>query len=75
MRRNLLYNEAQWKWVADRFLEGYTARSLSEFLGVHYNTVLRYLHEMGVCKEDRVPLSERKQEFYRLALEDKDENK
>lgn len=69
MKRKPLYNAAQWRWIADRYLERYSARQLAEFLGVHHNTVLTHLRELGVDRRE-VPLEERKQEFLALGEEE-----
>ena len=34
---------AQWRWVGDRWLEGYTMSELAYFLGLHRETVRRGL--------------------------------
>lgn len=59
-----IFTAAQWKWVADRFLEGYSKMDLADFLGVHYTTVLGHVH--GVSRPKLPPLSDRKDEFNRL---------
>lgn len=65
MKNRPLYTAAQWQWVAERYLQGYTMRELAKFLGVHHNTVAFHLQKLEV---DRmlVPLEERKREFVDL---------
>lgn len=57
---------AQWRWVGDRWLEGYTMIELADFLGVHRETVRRGLARLGIRpyeKSELIPLSEREAEY------------
>lgn len=57
---------AQWRWVGDRWLEGYTMSELADFLGLHRETVRRGLVRLGIrpCeKSELIPLSEREAEY------------
>ena len=57
---------AQWRWVGDRWLEGYTMSELADFLGLHRETVRRGLVRIGIrpCeKSELTPLSEREAEY------------
>lgn len=67
---NLPFTDAQWQWVAARYLEGYTEKALGDFLGIHRNTVRFHLRKMGVipwAKEELCPLEDMKKEFMELA--------
>ena len=68
MQSNSLYTDAQWEWIAKRYLEGHRIAEIARFLGVHPNTVARHLDQVGA---DRmlVPLEARKQEFVELGKE------
>lgn len=69
---NQLFTEKQWKWIADRYLEGYTQKMLAEFLGLARNTVERHFQKMGVIpyhRSELEPLSNRKKEFIELGKE------
>ena len=68
MKRESIYTAAQWRWVAERYLEGYTMRELARFLGVHHNTVAEHFQKMEV-ERMLVPLEERKREFMELGKE------
>lgn len=61
-----IFTEAQWRWVADRYLEGYTLMQLANFLGVAFSTVWIHLDQMGVTHSQLQPLSERTAEFNAL---------
>ena len=57
---------AQWRWVGERWLEGYTMRELAYFLGLNRETVRRGLVRLGIrpCeKSELTPLSEREAEY------------
>ena len=57
---------AQWRWVGDRWLEGYTMSELADFLGLHRETVRRGLVRLGIRpyeKSELTPLSEREAEY------------
>lgn len=58
--------EAQWRWVADRWVEGYTMGELAYFLGLNRETVRRNLIRLGLRpygKDELTPLSEREAEY------------
>ena len=71
----LLYNEytpAQWRWIWERYCEGYTIKELSGFLYLHHETVRRHFQRMGhrpYNREDLAPLCDRREEFWDLAGE------
>ena len=57
---------AQWRWVGDRWLEGYTMSELAYFLGLHRETVRRNLIRLGLRpngRDELTPLSERAVEY------------
>ena len=57
---------AQWRWVGDRWLEGYTMGELAYFLGLTRETVRRNLIRLGLRpygKDELTPLSEREAEY------------
>ena len=57
---------AQWRWVGDRWLEGYTMSELAYFLGLTRETVRRNLIRLGLRpngKDELTPLSEREAEY------------
>lgn len=68
----MLYSEAQWKWVQDRWQEGYYLEELAEFLDLHLSTVskniqrVRTSHKKRTRPKNLVPLDKRKREFYVL---------
>ena len=57
---------AQWRWVGDRWLEGYTMSERADFLGLNRETVRRGLIRLGLRpygKDELTPLSEREAEY------------
>lgn len=57
---------AQWRWVGERWLEGYTMRELAYFLGLNRETVRRGIVRLGLRphgKDELTPLSEREAEY------------
>lgn len=66
MSEKLPYNRAQWEWINQKKIEGYTINALSKFLGVSRETVRRHLLEINnpPCKEDMMLLD--KNEFNKL---------
>ena len=63
-----VYTPLQWKWIGDRYLEGYDKMEIARFLQMHYSTVWIKLNAMGIARQEipRVPLTERVDEFNRL---------
>ena len=58
--------DAQWRWVGERWLEGYTMGELAYFLGLTRETVRRNLIRLGLRpygKDELTPLSEREAEY------------
>lgn len=55
---NSSYTQEQWRWVAERYLDGYPVAELAMFLHMHYNSVIYHLARMGVYPRQRLPLSE-----------------
>lgn len=65
MARRGLYTEDQWRWIADRYREGYTIYELADFVGVSYSTVAEHMRALGVLRGcyEKQPLRERAGEF------------
>ena len=71
-----LYGDKQWKWIIERYKEGYSREQLAEFLDISVYTVRTHINKeegtvfqnrCGKHKEKKLkPLKERKQEFYKL---------
>ena len=65
MAKSIL-TEAQWRWVGERWLEGYTMSELAYFLGSNRETVRRNLIRLGLRpygRDELTPLSEREVEY------------
>ena len=63
----------QWRWVGDRWLEGYTMSELAYFLGLHRETVRRGLVRLGIRpyeKSELTPLSEREDEYKNITVKE-----
>ena len=63
----------QWRWVKERYDEGYSMEALSEFLGINRRSIRTAFVRLGFypgIKADLPPLSKRQQEFLELAKED-----
>ena len=66
---NSLFSEQQWLWLGARFQEGYSLADLSQFLGIHRETLRRGLIRHGfkpVRKSALPPLNTYKKEFLQL---------
>lgn len=67
------FTYAQWKWIKERFDEGYSMEALAEFLGINRRSIrmafVRYGFYPGV-KMELPPLESRKIEFIRLGAEE-----
>lgn len=68
MRKESIYTAAQWRWVAERYLDGYNPNEIATFLGVSRNTIVYHLTKAGVFRK-LPPLEERKREFVELGKE------
>ena len=67
-----LYTEAQWKWIEEKYREGYYISQLAEFLGIARETLRRIFQRRGirpVSHDEMPPLSEIRREFYALGGE------
>ncbi len=63
-----IYSQAQWKWAADKYREGYTVLQLAAFLCCHRQTVTNHLRQMlAMPRNVNLPdLAECAEEFRRL---------
>lgn len=67
-----LYTEDQWKWIEQKYREGYYMSQLAEFLGIARETLRRIFQRRGirpVSHDEMTPLSEFRREFYALGGE------
>lgn len=67
-----LFTEAQWKWIEQKYREGYYISQLAEFLGIGRETLRRIFQRRGirpVSHDEMTPLSEFRREFYALGGE------
>ena len=74
MAKSIL-TEAQWRWVGERWLDGYTMSELADFLGSNRETVRRNLIRLGLRpygRDELTPLSEREAEYKNIKEEDTD---
>ena len=63
------YTDEQWKWVGQKYHEGYTIGELASRLHVHRETVRRHLMEVGFmayAKDELDPLDDVWDEFVAL---------
>ena len=61
----------QWKWVKERYDEGYSMETLADFLGIYRHTIRTAFIRLGFypgIKADLPPLEPRKEEFMRLGV-------
>ena len=42
-----MYTDAQWRWLHDKFIEGYTVQILSEFAMCHRNSIQYHWTRLG----------------------------
>ena len=59
----------QWRWIKDRYDEGYSMEKLAEFLGINRRSIRTAFIRLGLypdTKSDLPPLAERRQEFLDL---------
>ena len=65
--------DRQWRWLLDRYAEGYQLKDIAAWIGVHPRTISRNWEKLRLRvmdPEELVPLNERREEFYSLAEED-----
>lgn len=65
-----VYNESQWRWVYDRYMEGYMPTEIAGAIFVHRNTVSYHIKRFVDMYGDRPPIMDRREEFLRLGEED-----
>ena len=64
----------QWKWVKERYDEGYSMEALSDFLGINRRSIRAAFVRLGFFPEkkaDLPPLAELREEFQALRTEDR----
>ena len=67
------FTEKQWRWAKERYDEGYSMKSLAEFLGITRHSVRSAFLRLGFFPETKAalpPLAERRQEFLSLRTKD-----
>ena len=61
----------QWRWIKERYDEGYSMETLAEFLGIDRRTIRTGFVRMGFypgVKTDLPPLIERREEFLKRGI-------
>ena len=59
MPTNSMYNDAQWSWLFDRFIEGYSMTELADFAGCGTANLVHHWRRLGFrsWKSERKPLN------------------
>ena len=66
------FTYGQWRWVKERYDEGYSMEMLSDFLGVTRHCIRTAFIRLGFYPETKAnlpPLIDRRKEFQSLAIE------
>lgn len=51
-----MYTDAQWRWLHDRYIEGYSKQELARFAVCHKGTMLYHWERLGLsCTRDYLP--------------------
>ena len=70
------FTYGQWKWIKERYDEGYSMEALSEFLGINRRSIRTAFVRLGFypgVKTDLPPLITRRDEFLQRGMEDEGE--
>ena len=66
------FTDKQWRWIKERYDEGYSMKSLADFLGINRRSIRTAFLRLGLYPETKAalpPLADRRQEFLSLRTE------
>lgn len=65
-KRTGMYTDAQWRWLNDKYVKGYSVKTLASWAMCNQNTVYYHFMRLGLpVKRDTLPDLDR-EEFRRL---------